>query len=99
MCPKDSYLLPHIDQLVDAILGCQLLSFMDAFSRYNQIQMALEDEEKISFIIDQDLFCYRIMPFGLKNIGASYQRLVNKVFKKQIRKNMKVYMDNMLIQS
>ena len=72
---------------------------MDAFFGYNQIRMALEDEEKTTFITDRGLFCYRIMPFGLKNAWATYQRLVNKIFKKQIDRNMKVYVDDMLVKS
>jgi len=64
---------------------------MDAFSRYNQIQMAKEDKEKTTFITSQGHYCYRVMPFGLKNEGATYQRLVNQMFSKQIRRNIKVY--------
>ena len=79
-CPKDSYHLPHIDQLVDSTVGHQLLSFMDAFSRYNQIKMDKADQEKTSFITSQGLFCYKVMPFNLKNTGATYQRLVNHMF-------------------
>ena len=90
-CPKDSYPLPRIDQLVDATSGHELLTFMDAFSGYNQIRMASEDEEKIAFITNHGLYCYRVMPFSLKNTGATYQRLVNKIFKEQIGRNMEVY--------
>ena len=79
-CPKDSYHLPRIDQLVDSTVGHQLLSFMDAFSRYNQIKMDKAGQEKTSFITSQGLFCYKVMPFNLKNIGATYQRLVNHMF-------------------
>ena len=71
-CPKDSFPLPRIDQLVDSTAGHKLLTFMDAFSGYNQIQMAEEDQEKTTFITSQGLYCYRVMPFGLKNAGASY---------------------------
>jgi len=70
-CPKDSYPLPCIDQLVDSIVGHKLLSFMDAFLRYNQIKMDEVDQEKTSFIIGQGLFCYKVMSFGLKNAGAT----------------------------
>ena len=79
-CPKDSYPLPHINQLVDSTIGHQLLSFMDAFLGYNQIKMDEVDQEKISLIADQGLFCYKAMTFGLKNEGATYQRLVNHMF-------------------
>ena len=96
-CPKDSFPIPKIDQLMDSMVGHKLLTFMDAFSGYNQIQMAEEDQEKIAFITSQGLYCYRVMPFSLKNVGAMYQRLVNQMFSKQIERNVKVYMDNMLV--
>ncbi|KAL5803314.1 hypothetical protein ACOSQ4_031619 [Xanthoceras sorbifolium] len=76
-CPKDSFPLPHIDMMVDAAAGHELLSFMDAFSGYNQILMHPDDQEKTSFIIERGIFCFKVMPFGLKNAGATYQRLVN----------------------
>ena len=76
-CPKDSFPLPKIDQLVDSITGHKLLTFMDAFSGYNQIQIAEEDQEKTAFVTNQGLYYYRVMPFGLKNTGDAYQRLVN----------------------
>ena len=98
-CSKDSFPLPRIDQLVDSIAGHKLLTFMDAFSGYNQIKMAEEDQEKTAFIISQGLYCYKVMPFGLKNAGATYQRLVNKMFSKQIGRNMEVYVDDMLVKS
>ena len=98
-CPKDSYLLPRIDQLVDSTTGHRLLSFMDAFSRYNQIMMDEADQEKTSFITSQGLFCYKLMLFGLKNAGATYQRLVNHMFRPQIGWNVEVYVDDMLVKS
>ncbi|XP_024037570.1 uncharacterized protein LOC112097200 [Citrus clementina] len=98
-CPKDSFPLPKIDQLVDSTAGHGLLSFMDAFSGYNQIPMYEPDEESTAFITNQGLFCYRVMPFGLKNAGATYQRLVNKVFKPLIGKTMEVYVDDMITKS
>ena len=79
-CPKDSYPLPRIDTLVDSTVRHQLLSFMDAFSGYNQIGMDESDQEKTSFVTSQGLFYYKVMPFGLKNAGATYQRLMNKMF-------------------
>ena len=98
-CPKDSFPLPRIDQLMDSTAGHKLLMFMDAFSGYNQIRMAEEDQKKTSFIISQGLYCYKVMPFGLKNARATYQRLVNKMFSKQIGRNMEVYVDDMLVKS
>ena len=98
-CPKDSYPLPRIDQLVDSTAGHKLLSFMNTFSGYNQILMDEADQEKIVFITSRGLFCYKVMPFGLKNAGATYQWLVNKMFHNQIGRNVDVYMDDMLVKS
>ena len=72
---------------------------MDAFSSYNQIKMNKADQEKTSFIINQGLFCYKAMPFGLKNAGETYQRLVNHMFRPQIGWNVEVYVDDMLVKS
>ena len=72
---------------------------MDAFSRYNQIRIDEADQEKTSFVTSQDLFCYKVMPFGLKNAGATYQRLVNHMFRLQIGRNVEVYVDDMLVKS
>ena len=72
---------------------------MDAFLRYNQIKMDEIDQEKTSFITSQGLFYYKLMPFGLKNLGATYQRLVNHMFHPQIGQNVEVYMDDMLVNS
>ena len=96
-CPKDSFPLPRIDQLVDLTAGHELLTFMDAFSGYNQILMKEEDQEKTAFVTSQGLYCYKVMPFRLKNVGATYQRLVNQMFSKQIGRNMEVYVDDMLV--
>ena len=98
-CPKDCYPLPRIDLLVDATAGHSLLSFMDAYSGYNQIRMNPGDEEKTSFITDQGTYCYRVMPFGLKNARATYQRLVNYMFRDLIGKSMEVYVDDLLVKS
>ena len=98
-CPKDSFLLPRIDLIVDATAGHELLSFMDAFSCYNQISMDPDDQEKTSFVTGQGTYCYRVMPFWLKNAGATYQRLVNRMFQKRIGTSMEVYIDDMLVKS
>ena len=98
-CPKDGYLLPCIDQLMDSTAGHKLLSFMDAFSSYNQIRMDEVDQGKTSFITSQGLFCYKVMPFGLKNARATYQKLVNHMFRPQIGRNVEVYVDDMLVKS
>ena len=71
-CPKDSFSLPRIDQIVDASAGHGMLSFLEAFSGYHQIPMQPPDVEKKSFITPHGLYCYNVMPFGLKNVGATY---------------------------
>ena len=81
-CAKDSFPLPRINQLVDSMAGHKLLTFMDTFSGYNKIQMVEDDQEKTTFITSQGLYCYRVMSFGLKNVGAMYQRLANQMFSK-----------------
>ena len=98
-CPKDSYPLPQIDTLIDSTIRNQLLIFMDALSGYNQIKMEEADQEKTSFVTSQGLFCYKVMPFGLKNAEATYQRLMNKMFTHQIRRNVQVYVDDMFVKS
>ena len=98
-CPKDSFPLPRIDLIVDATVGHELLSFMDTFSGYNQISMDPDDQEKTSFVTGQGTYFYRVMPFRLKNTGATYQRLVNRMFQKQIGTSMEVYIDDMLVKS
>ena len=98
-CLKDSYPLPRIDTLVDSTARCELISFMDVFSGYNQIKMNEDDQERTSFVTSQGLFCYKVMSFGLKNAEVTYQRLMNKMFTHQIGKNVQVYVDDMLVKS
>ena len=98
-CPKDSFPLPQIDLIVDTTVSHELLSFMDAFSGYNQISMNPSDQEKTLFVTGQGTYCYRVIPFELKNAGATYQRLVNMMFQKQIRTFMEVYIDDMMVKS
>ncbi|XP_077249149.1 uncharacterized protein LOC143888590 [Tasmannia lanceolata] len=89
----------HLEKVVrisSSLTGHELLSFPDAFSGYNQIKMHELDVPKTTFITDQGLYCYTVMPFHLKNAGATYQRLVNKLFQKQIGRNVEVYVDDML---
>ena len=85
--------------MVDATAGYEVLTFLDAYSGYNQILMHPPDQEKTSFVTSQGTYCYKVMPFGLKNDGATYQRLVNKMFRKQIGHTMEVYIDDMVVKS
>ena len=97
--PKDDFPLPHIDVLVDNTTGCALLSFMDGFSRYNQIKMALEDMVKTSFITLWGTYCYRVMPFGLKNANATYQWVATTLLHNLIHKEVEVYVNDMIVKS
>ena len=72
---------------------------MDAFLGYNQVKMEEANQEKTLFVTSQGLFCYKVMPFGVKNARATYQRLMNKMIAHQIGRNVQVYMDNMLVKS
>ena len=97
--PKDSFPLPLIDHIVDASAGHGMLSFLDAFSSYHQTPMYPPDAEKTFFITPNGLYYYNVMPFGLKNVGATYQRLVTKIFWPLLGKTMEVYINDMLINS
>ena len=98
-CPKDSFPLPRIDQIVDDSAGHGMQSFLDAFSGYHHIPMHPPDAEKTPFITTHRLYCYNVMPFGLKNARATYQRLVTKMFRPLLGSTMEVYIDDMLVKS
>ncbi|GJS77333.1 reverse transcriptase domain-containing protein [Tanacetum coccineum] len=98
-CPKDGYPLPEIDWKVESLCGYPFKCFLDAYKGYHQIKMAEEGEEKTTFITSQGIFYYSKMPFGLKNAKATYQRLVDKAFQKQIGRNLEVYVDDQVIKS
>ena len=91
VCPKNSLPLPKSDLIVDAISKHEFLSFMNAFPRYHQIKMHPPDMEKTSCITKKRLYYYKVMPFGLKNARVTYQRLMNKMFQKIIKKTIKKY--------
>ena len=91
--------MPHIDILVDSAAKFKVFSFMDGFSGYNQIRMTPEDMEKNSFITPWGTFCYKVMPFGLKNAGATYQRAMTTLFHDMIHKEIEVYVDDMITKS
>ena len=98
-CPKDPFPLPHIDSMIDATACHELLTFMDASSGFHQIQMEPSDQEDTAFITPTCIYCYTSMPFGLKNTGATYQRLVNRMFKDKLGDTMEVYIDDMVVKS
>ncbi|GKV25969.1 hypothetical protein SLEP1_g35338 [Rubroshorea leprosula] len=98
-CPKDCYSMPNIDKLVEAASGNERLSLLDAYSGYHQVPMAPEDEEKTLFYAGDEIYCYVMIPFGLKNAGATYQKMVTIVFRAQIGRNLEVYVDDIMVKS
>ncbi|GJR87374.1 reverse transcriptase domain-containing protein [Tanacetum coccineum] len=97
--PKDCYPLPEINWKVESLSGVRLKCFLDSYKGYHQIQITKEDEDKTTFFAGEGIFCYRKMPFGLKNAEATYQRLVDKVFNDQIGRNNEAYVNDMVIKS
>ena len=97
--PKNNFPVPHIDNLVDKTTKNSLFSFMDGFSRNNQTCMASEDMEKTIFMTMWGTFCYKVIPFGLKNTGATYQRAMVTLFHDMMHKEIEVYVDDMIAKS
>src|SRR6187399_1732672 len=97
--PTDPFALPHIDQIIDATAGCERLSFLDAYSGYHQIKMAVKDQEKTTFITPFGAFCYVSMPFGLKSAQATYQCCVHNCLHGQIGCNVHAYVDEIVVKS
>ena len=98
-CPKDPFPLPRIDQVIDSTAGCELLSFVDAYSGFHQIPLNPADQMKTAFITPYGAYCYRVMTFGLRNAGATYQRCMQKCLHDQIGKNVQVYVDDIVIKT
>ena len=97
--PKDDFPLLHINMLVDSTTGHSMLSFMNEFFGYNKILMAPEDMEKTSFITEWGTYCYRVIPFGLKNVGTTYQRATTTLFHDMMHRDVEVYVDDMIVKS
>ena len=95
--PKDGFPLPHIDILVDNTANHALVSFMDGYAGYNQVLMAEEDMEKTTFITQWGTYCYTVMPFGLKNAGATYQRAATAILHDMMHKEVEVYVNDMIV--
>ena len=91
--------MPRIDQLVDATAGHPRMSFLDAFQGYHQILLALEDQEKIAFVTPTGNYHYKMMSFGLKNAGSTYQRMMTRMFEPQLGKSIKISVDDMVVKS
>ena len=99
VCPKDPFPMPRIDQLVDVMVGHPRMRFLDAFQGYYQIPLALDDQEKTAFVTPVGNYHYKVMSFGLKNAGSTYQRMMTKIFEPQLGKNIEVYTDDMVVKS
>jgi hypothetical protein len=97
--PKDPFGLPRIDQFIDSTAGCDLLCFVDGYSRYHQIAIKEEDQEKTTFITPFGAYCYTTMYFGWKNAGATYQRAIQACFKRQLNKNVEAYVDDVVVKT
>ena len=97
--PKDPFPMPKIDQLVDATVGHPRMSFLDAFQGYHQIPLVLDDQEKTAFVTPIGNYHYKVMSFGLKNAGSTYQRMMTRMFESQLRKNIEIYIDDMVVKS
>ncbi|GAA0157369.1 hypothetical protein LIER_38444 [Lithospermum erythrorhizon] len=89
-CPKDDFLLPITEWMIDATTGHEALTFMDGSSGYNQMIMAPKDEELTAFRTPKGVYYYKVIPFGLKNVGATYQRAMQKVFDDMLHKNIEL---------
>jgi hypothetical protein len=98
-CPKDLLGLPQIDQVINSMAGCDLLCFLDCYFGYHQIAIKEEDQEKTAFITLFGAYCYTTMSFRLKNASATYQRAIQKCFKKQLNKNVEGYVDDMVVKT
>ncbi|XP_070022412.1 uncharacterized protein [Nicotiana sylvestris] len=98
-CPKYESPLPIPEQMIDTTTGYEVMSFMNGSSGYNQIYMAPKDEELIAFRTPKGIYCYKVMPFGLKNAGATYQRAMQNNFDDLLHKNVKCYMDDLVVKS
>jgi hypothetical protein len=98
-CPKDEFPLPNMDLLIDSAAGHGMFSFMDGFSGYNQIFMSPRDAEKTAFRTPIGNFYYTIMPFGLKNAGATYQRTMTAMFHDMMHREIEDYVDDIVVKS
>ena len=99
VCPKDPFPMPRIDQLVDATVSHPWMSFLDVFQGYHQIPLSVNDQEKTAFVTPVGNYHYKLMPFGLKNTGSTYQQMMTKMFEPQLGKNVEVYIDDMVVKS
>jgi hypothetical protein len=98
-CPKDPYPLPRIDQIMDSTSGCDLLSLLDAYSGFHQIQMSREDRKHSAFVTVDGFYCYVVMPYSLKNALPTFVRAMSKTFGDLIRDRVEVYVDDIMVKT
>ena len=98
-CDKNDFPLPITEVMVDATTGHEALSFMDGSSGYNQIWMNPKDEELTAFRTPKGIYCYKVMPFRLKNAGATYQQAMQKIFDNVLHKYVECYVDNLVVKT
>jgi hypothetical protein len=98
-CPKVPFPLPRIDQIIDSTAGCELLCFLDAYSGYHQIKIKESDQLATSFITPFGMYCYVMMPFSLRNAGATYQRCMQHVFGDHIGRTVEAYVDDIVVKT
>ena len=96
---KDPFPMPRIDQLMDATVNHPRMSFLDVFQGYHQIPLALGDQEKTAFVTLIGNYNYKVMSFGLKNVGSTYQRMMTRMFEPQLGKSIEIYIDDMVVKS
>jgi hypothetical protein len=97
--PKDPFPLPCIDQIVDSTAGSVLLFFLNCYSGYHQVALHPNDEDKMAFITPHVIYCYKVMTFGLKNAGATYQKAIQKCLASLIGKNVEAYVDDVVVKT
>ena len=96
---RDHYPLPITDHVLERVAGAEAYSFLDGFSGYNQLSIALEDQHKMAFAIEKGTFAYKVMPFGLTNAPLTFQRLMCHIFKEFLKSFLEVYVDDLCVHS
>jgi hypothetical protein len=96
-CPKDPYLLPRIDIIIDQAAGCEMLSLLDCFSGYHQVWMRREDKEKTGFTTPFGIFCFVRMLEGLRNARPTFNRIMKLILSSQLGRNALAYVDDIVI--
>ena len=96
---RDNYPLPLTEHVLERVAGKTAYSFLDGFSSYNQVSIALQDHHKIAFATKWDIFAYKVMPFRLTNAPATFQRLMDNAFREYLRDSLEIFMDDLCVHS